>query len=68
MTNIVERLRKEAGFGWNETDQLCSEAADEIARLRAALSEIADGDAYHDGAAKFMAIARAALEPVLEKA
>ncbi len=34
----------------------------ENARLRAALSEIADGDAHHDGAAKFMEIARRALE------
>lgn len=33
----------------------------EVDRLRAALQEIADGDAYHDGAAKFMAIARHAL-------
>lgn len=33
----------------------------EIERLRSALNEIADGDAYHDGARRFMEIARAAL-------
>jgi hypothetical protein len=34
---------------------------EEIFRLRAALAQIADGDAFFDGAAKFMKIARDAL-------
>lgn len=34
----------------------------EIDLLRAALMQIADGDAYHDKASGLMAIARAALE------
>lgn len=33
----------------------------QVLRLRAALMEIAGGDAYYDGAVKFMAIARDAL-------
>jgi hypothetical protein len=38
------------------------DAANEIVRLRSALSKIADGDAHHDGAATFMRIAREAWE------
>jgi hypothetical protein len=39
------------------------DAVAEIERLRSALSQIADGDAFHDGAPKFMQIARDALQP-----
>ena len=54
MTDIVERLR-----GWNDLE-IPRLAADEIERLRGALSEIADSDA-RSTAYGMMKIARQAL-------
>ena len=51
MNDIVERLRKWAGFGYGaEASETMREAADEIERLREALRVIADGDAPREHA------------------
>lgn len=44
------------------TETICENKDAVIRRLMAALAQIADSDAYHDGAAKFMQIAREALD------
>ncbi len=60
MTDIVERLRKLPAYGYQEISVIKKEAADEIERLRAALSEaeIYFGSAWPD---KVRAMSRAAL-------
>lgn len=50
MTDIVERLRKWAGFGYGaEASETMREAADEIERLREALQRLAKLEEFVGG-------------------
>ena len=48
MSNIVEKLRDQAGSHRSQAANLVREAADEIERLRTALQRIADMDVEDD--------------------
>jgi len=61
--DIIEQMGKYRDnlVARKEVREMCARAIAEIIRLRSALSQIADSDAHHDGAARFMEIARSAL-------
>lgn len=62
MDTLEKRVQAalDRGIGY-DTKQVIRDLVREIDRLQSGLMQIAGGDAYHDGAARFMEIARETL-------